>query len=505
MPQIQDYSAPETQGQGPVGGISPNMDAVSAPGRALQNIGNTLEQASDMFHRRDAAKETSDVYATFAKMRADWTNQLEEQSSDPNFDTQKFQQSYGDQVDELSQKYNTAEGKDFFNKQAARLGGALLTRASKIQMQQAGDQAKAELQEGVNTDAATLIKDPTQFADVVDAGQEFVHAQVASNPKLSGHEEMLKQYMAEQQAVAALKGYQNQNPGSFADGEDGLGKKMLDSGEFDKYLKPGSRDKLENYFKASSRANDAQSAIQDRAQQKAIKEGTENFETAMLPKMLNGTFSPKDVLNAKLPDGTDIAPAVKMHLIDKAREYAIHQFDSNPNVKADILSKIARGEITDSSQIVAKVGRNSLSPQDASELSNLTAKTPEAKEEMKADKAFMQQMGTAIRFKTMNNAGQNVYSPVGDTKYAQAVTDYNNKKADLRKAGKPVSDIRDPSSPSYFNLEQYKTSPADQYKPAIATPPAPKQDTVTVIKDGVEGTMPRANYEKNKAKYKLKE
>src|SRR4029077_21104643 len=125
MPQINEYGAPEVAAQGPVGGISPNVEEMGALGRGIENLGTAVSQGSEMLHCREAQKETSNVYSRINALRVTQTEYLQQHASSPKFDIDDFKSKFADQVNQIGETLNTAEGKDYFERQSARLGGSL--------------------------------------------------------------------------------------------------------------------------------------------------------------------------------------------------------------------------------------------------------------------------------------------------------------------------------------------------------------------------------------------
>ncbi len=461
MPQINDYSLPEVEAQGPVGGISPNLEAAGAAGRGLERLGGAIEEGADVLHRKEAQQEVSETYAKVAKMRADWTQNLYQHANDPDFDTEKFQKDYSDQISEIGDTLNTGEGKDFFNRQAARLGGDLLSRASRVQAQAAGNQAKVDMQEGLNHDSNTLAQSPDQFDQIMDANREMLKYKVLGNAKLAAMEPQLEEHTKKELAKAAIRGWTNVDPGSEEDERPGMATKMLDKGAFDDYLSNEEKTQMYAYAKRAERVADTKNLLSSKAQEKAQKAEYHAWSMDFGEKLNAGIASEKD-LHAVNSQGKPILDAEQVYgWQEKLRAMAKQDFKGDPRVMGDTIKKVLNGDITDVSDVDKLMGPKGLSLGQASAIkSHFPNLNDDTKIRVQSEKNLIHTV-SAIPKDAMAGS-EDLFRERSNQFY----TDLQQKKKDYNAQGKPLGDLFDPNNKDYFgspdNIAKYRPSMTDQ-------------------------------------------
>lgn len=463
MPQINDYSVPELQAQEPVGGLQPNLEAAGAIGRSLENVGNAIGGVADVIHKREAAKETSQVFATFAKGREQWTTELSDQVANPDFDVEEFGKKYDDWVSKQAESLNTGEGKNYFTRQAARLQGALLTAGAKQQAAIAGAAAKADMQEGINSFANTLEKDPDQFMDIKQSGLEGVDAMVQNNPRLAGAAPALREHLNKQLAMAAIRGYAKQDPGSIEDNRPSAGQKALDSGVFDQYLSNDEKTKMEAYVRAQSRAADADKARQAKSVEQIQTKQVEDWQQTSLPRLMNNNLSAREVMDAKLEDGSPLPFDRKLAWLKLIDEHAKKDFQTDPHLKADLIARMNLPEddprrVSTQDEIREHVGKG-LSLEDAGKMFHYLKGTPEQQAIAANEKNLLNLAKKKILKDALTTRGTDATSVA---RYNMFFDDLQHAKENLRKQGRPMSDLFDPNSKEYFGNkvgdEKYQVS-----------------------------------------------
>ena len=476
MPQIADYSVPETEGAEPQGGISPNLEAVGAAGRGLERLGGDISQAGDIVHRREAQKEVSNTYSQIANLRATYSVNLQKAALQPDFDTEKFQKQYADDVQKIGDSLNTAEGQDYFQKQASRLGGALLTQASKLQTQATYIQYKAQSQQALNLDAQAVHNSPDLFDTTVDSRKLHLAKEVEGDNtnKIAMIAPRMTQESEERLAVAALMGYADQNPGSKDRNEESDGQRKLDSGAFDKYLGPQARDQVQRYITRRMTAADIDAGAGDKAAEVQRNKDIDAADAHLTELNKKHQLTSAVIENYK---GTDGQPLYKWPEI-ATREGWIKDnnksdFESNDNFKADVIRRMnlpdgAEGAITSPGQVRKMFAPGKLSLKDSDAFANHLAKTDDAKDEAAAEKLFMRSAMDRIRYKEApsaeNNYSDKQWATEGDKKLGDFQKMVSTAKANMRTAGKPTADLWDSTSPAYLGgrVDDYVAGSSDR-------------------------------------------
>lgn len=301
MAQINEY-LPDTGVQGAVGGVTPNLEAVSLFGKGLEHVGSGLQEVSDVVHKREYQQEISQVYGQFAQARADWNVKLKQRLRNGTLDPDQFDQEYADYINKIGDNLKTAEGKNFFNRQAYRLGGTLMQNAITGKAQIDGEKAFQEINTGVNVHVANLMTHPDQAPDAIDATQELIAAKKADGTIDTVQSIRLQKQLVPQLAEAAVKGFANQDPGVDEKGNphENVGKQFLDNGGFAEYLNEPQRAALYSYAReADNRRRIETDREESTAHRSLQRQGLEYMDQAS-NKILNGTYSLKELNSAPL-------------------------------------------------------------------------------------------------------------------------------------------------------------------------------------------------------------
>jgi hypothetical protein len=393
MPEIKEYTG-DTEAQGAVGGVTPNLEAVSLFGRGLEHVGASLEETGDMLHRRQAQEEVSNIYGQFAQARADWNVKLKAGLKDGTLDPEKFNADYADYINKMGDGVSTAEGKDFFNKQANRLGGTLMQNAITGKAQIAGQQAFDALNGGLQVNLADIHSNPEQGPDIMDGFQQAVDAHVATGTLNPQQARVLKNQKMSELAQATIEGWAAKDPGQDDNGNPNpnLAKQILDHTDedgkgkaFDQYLNQAQRDHLYAYAKQQDTNRridqDNQLANAHRTTEMAGNDFMDDPDNAT--RILRGTMSTKEIeqMPGTLQQKEYLTAKLKMAAMDESR--------TDPRQYNKAWTEVNNGTITTRQQIMDYPG---LAPATKDRLFKEIDSTPDGqmvKNQLKSvDKAF---------------------------------------------------------------------------------------------------------------------
>ena len=494
MAQIQEY-LPEVEAQGPVGGVSPNIELASATGRGIEHLGEQLEEGADLLHRRAAQQETADVYSTFADKRAQYLNQIQQQTQDGTLNVDNIKQQYEDDISNIGQNLDTPEGRNFFERQQSRLKATVLQTAAKNQAVLARNQTISSWKDGVSQSSTAIYNDPSQYKDTYDAGVETVDEMIKNQGLPEKMRDQAVQQMGVEYAKAAVTGTAKTDPD--------LAKKLLDNGEFDQHLNAQQKEQMYKAVEQQSRANDIEKSRAQKAVDDAKAAVTDKWFNDNYQKMEEGTLSTKDIMAAQKAGTLDWQDANRaLKLVD---ESAKREFKTDPRLKNAIANRITNldspNAITDDQSIDQYVGKG-LSISDANQLRTLLNRTPEQKAQVSGEKALFKSIDSTVRFKNMMT---NQYDVAGEKKAAQAKFDYIQAKKDIQTHGGNPADLVNPNSPLYFGnrIQDYQTSPQDalthqaqdRTNKALGVPsdehqnPTPAKDAKKPEESGIDGML----------------
>lgn len=454
MPQIQEY-LPQTSAQEPVGGVSPNLEAAGAVGRGIEKMGQDISDAGQFIHRRTTQRETADVYAGMADNRANQMDKLNGQIQDGSLDIDKFMDEYDDSTQDMSQNIETAEGRNYFERQNARLRGQLLSKANIGMSQIAARETSAKWNQAQNSFAASVHADPTTFEDTMGAATETIDQFIQNDglpEKLRGHS---LQELGKNLSKAAIRGW--------ADIDTDKAREQLADPKYSDYISDDERKSLEHEIDAKDTANEVEGRRTDRAIKDAQKAAAEAYGAKALPQLMTGSLSPKDVMaqvqngTLKWEEGQRWIKAIDARAKEKAGK-------SDPRLFISLANRITGNSteppIEDQQELLRYVG-NGLNTEGLNRLSGLIDKAhPEIRQ---GDRQVLKTLQSTIRFK---NPMTNQYDLRGETNLAQALHDYSDAKKNIKSQGGTVHDLVDPNSKFYFarpeNMARYQTSMQEQ-------------------------------------------
>lgn len=464
MANIQEYT-PQIAAPEPVGGMSPNVELAGAAGRGLEKFGQNVAEIGDISYRRDAQEQTADVYSHFADKRAEQTQKLEEKVQNGSLEVGQFMDDYDNdtQSQDLQSGLTTREGRNFFERQQARLRGHILQMANHGATVVASNQAKGAWQDGLNQTANSLTANPSGFQDAYESQMEAVDQLVDTGGLPASMKDKAIKQMGGQLMMSTIRGWSQ-----AGDGSDGLmsgpekARKLMESDDAKRLLTPDQYHQMGLEINRQDKANDiessrAQKAIEEHQKADAEKWGQDNLE-----KLSNNALSTKDVLGA-VNNGT-LKWEQGEKWLNLIQEGAKQDVKTNPRTKNSLISRIVNPDspnpITSTEDLMPYVGKG-ISITDFNQMNGLFKKTPEQQASAQGEKAMFDSARRTIRFK---NPMTNQYDVLGEQKLAQFMSDYTHAKQDVVKQGGKVSDLTDSNNPLYFGsrLEAYQTSMQDQ-------------------------------------------
>jgi len=474
MANIQEYEL-QVQAQQPVAGLSPNLDAVTAVGRSIQNFGEKVGEAQKAQLRRDENVETSDAFAATSDARVEFRDQAQKQIADGSLDVEKFEEQIQQWTDKESEKYQTPAGRNYFQRQSARLRGSLLGTAIRGKALIDGQKSVADFQRGLKNYTNTVQGDPSQFVDSHDAVLEDLTTRKAQGTIPPAMFEKFKASIGTELAQAAIRGYAEQDadnitasiregqtkvdPAQFAKAE-----KALESGAFDDYLDSDQKKALKAEIRVLKSAGETEGERALQAQKSAQGLEAEKWKSDAIAKLTQNTLTTKEVLKSPL------LAEDKKQWIDMIKAASKEEVKTDPRLKLDIINRMNLPDndprkISDPGQLQKFVGKG-ISPTDYGELNNWFDKTPNG-QILQSNRKMLMDMAKGRLVKTNPMLG--IQDPDGEYNMMMYTNALMQKEAEYRAANKPISDLYNPNSKEFFGnqLVQYQKSPQEILK-AIA-------------------------------------
>lgn len=448
MARIEEYT-PQLEAPGPVAAVAPNLEQANAVGRSLQNVGGAVEQVGDLLHRRQAQEEVSQVYSSAATMRAQLNQQIKDGSDNGNLDQDSINQSFSDWADQQGNQYNTAEGKDAFNRQKARVGAYVTTRMGSAQAQLAGQRAVDAYEDAFHANSSVVMQDPSSFPDIYGSSVEQLHSSVQLGQIPAADEKMYQRKMGLELSKSAIMGLVQTKPDAA--------KAMLDSGAYDQWLGPEDKEKQYQLVQQWQHGSEVEAARKDKVVQQASDEQAENWRLQAYQKLDNNTLSPKEVYGAPIT-------ADEQHkwtsMINAASK---EEMKTDPRIMNNLTRRILLPDndpqkISDPNQIYDYVGKG-ISTSNLENLTGLMRKTPEG-EAMNDNRKRLFDIAQAALVK--KNAQMGIQDPQGEYRLLQFQSALQSKEKEYRSQQKPIGSLYDPTAPDFFGKQIGHYQPSQQ-------------------------------------------
>lgn len=456
MPQIEQYQS-QVEAPGPVGAVSPNLEEASAVGNSISRLGGAVETASDAIYRRNSQKETTDAYTWASQKRADYFNQIKQGTADGSLDSQgadALVKQFQDEASQQSDQYSTALGKNYFDRQVARLGSTLTVKSAAAAASTAGVQNDQMLQQAQGADMQAIATDPSQFADVLQHHIEFLDTKSQENGGPLSAAQIAKARMdaGTQYAQTAIQSTAQMSPQTA--------KAALDSGYFHQFLNPKEIQQAYGVVHTANIASDAQYKADQNAQDQQDAADDESSKQGFLNDITSGKFDAKKVLNSNL----DVDDQLKVFQVQNT--FSQRQLEERPQKVAEIARRLTLPDndpnaLNNTTQILHDMATGKYNPAEGAYAMKWMPTSPENKD-LKESRASLLKM-TSSQFNTSTIPG--IKDPNGAAKSSQFVGELQRAEDAARKAGTPVRDLYDPGSPSYMGrpeiVNKYKATPQD--------------------------------------------
>jgi hypothetical protein len=440
MPKIQEY-LPETQGAGPAGGVSPNIDQVTMFGRGIESFGANVGEAAHALNQRQTNAEVSEASAAATDQKAQMLQDITDATNDKTLDVDKVKESLDNWTSEQSDNYSTAGGKDYFNKQASRVAAAVLHSAQKGATVVTYNRTRDDAQRVNNTNNGLIDKDPTQLQHVLDddvlrygALQEGGHITPAQLSTIKNESDA-------QHVIAAIKGYAQGNgapPG--ASGAD-TAETILKSGAFDRYLSEPQRAELTQFIKKTRNDESRDAALNDETSKRAIDAKDTKWYDANWAAIQSGGKTHKQI-TADQVAGL-ISGKMADHASDILEKYTKGGIQVEPINRNRVLNDVLTGK---NPNLVEEAARGNIHPDDIKTFGNLINETPAGRV------AMVNRKNGLDAVKKQLNADDSGFlkDPQGPTKFANFSNALMQKEQELISEKKQPSDLYNPKSPNYF-------------------------------------------------------
>lgn len=428
-------------------------------GSAIAKFGGQAGAVSDVIQKREAQSEITSLNSQMAQAHADFTGNLDDtlQGADPNDSniSEKFMQSYDDQMGQVADNISTPEGRQYFEKANSQMRAHFQIKSMQGQAALAGDNAVQQTTDSINQYSTSLMNDPGSFESIKGLNGMAVQAMVENGVLPENAAAKLTSTANNQFAKAAVRGTISLDPNSA--------KQQLAGGAWDSYITGDEKYTLQREadqgISAQGIEQKRQQSVAD--QQKAdAQTGTQN---QFLQKMVNNQLSTNDVLHSNLEAFGTGSKEQFIKMIQTAQTEGIK---TNPVTYQSLFNRIHLpdgdpNKITDENALNSYMGKglnltgiNQL----RGEIQN--RKTDTGRDESDLQKTFLDVVKDRL---VKSNPIVGLKDPGGEENYLRYMSDFYPAFQAAKKAGKSPTSLLTPGSPDYMgnNLSAYARSSAD--------------------------------------------
>lgn len=451
MPQIKEY----TQQVGSQGGflttsINPSIEGAS--GRAMQQVGQAVENVGKTIYDIQQSKETAEASSDISQIRLKYTQRVLDEVNTGTLSLDKLSADYDAELQQVSQKYNTRGASEYLRKSSMALKDSLAMDALKAESEITAVKIKNSALKNLDAAQQTLVINPTKLADVKNQFRDDVMS-LTINGKLIDAKiaEKIISDGSKQLDVAQFRGLirmaPDQNLPSLKD--------ALRSGAFaDRQFDDETIKRLESEVTGEISGREIEANRRTRLEEKAKTAREEAEMNKAYSAWENDKLSYEDVKSLNLP--WDKKERLKNIMkADTRREEAVN----TSYWTSKYFDDIREGKITDGREIEDAFVENKISKNDMAFLTKQLDyfKRPEGmqyKDELSSLNKF-------ARTKLVNDS-MGMRDPDGEKQYAMFQQEIMREFQTKRAQGISTQELLDPSGKSpnslYNTVQRFQRS-----------------------------------------------
>lgn len=465
MAEIQEY-LPQVQAPEGVGSVSQNIELSGAVGKGIEQLGADINQGSMLLQRRNAQRESAQVYAHISDLSNDFTQKIQGAIQDGSLNQESMLQNFDDANQKMSESLETPQAQNYLTRLQTRFRGHLMKTMASGSAQIAKNEAIGGMLDARSKAGNAILQDPSSFQDQYEAGIEDVDQRIKTGGLPASMRDKAIRELGSDFATQAIRGWANldtKTARQLLNGDKQSGKKPLDYIEGDDpILTPDKRQQLNLEIDRVDRNNEVEDSRQTKAINDAQKKNAEKWSADHFQPWQDNQLSTKDVTSAVQKGALNAEQGEKwIRLINERQKE-----DSRPNftlyntLATRIADPTSDTPIKSVDDIMNYVGHG-INPTQVSSLVKLLKTTPEESAAAQGEKALFDSAKKTIRFKNMMTQQ---YDVLGEQKLAQFHADFAQAKDKLKSSGGAISELTNPNSKNYFgnNLDRYQTSMQDQ-------------------------------------------
>ncbi len=439
-------------------------------GNAIEHGANDLTQAYRLQEEAKARQEVTDAAVELSRFNASAAHELQQAKTSGAMDddsyTEQFMARISTNLDSVGQKFETAQGRQAWERGSAATQAHYLVSAGELQSQMAGVKAVAQYKDFVSSSSNAVMANPFDFERVEQSAADVINDPRGVFSRIPAEKrDELALATKQQLAQSAVQGIIRMDPS--------LGMEVLTKGRYDSYLNPDSKHSLMTEARVGMAGQEAEARRQEAEAERQRKKEVEQTNQQMVELYATNSLDISTVLSSKLPATGDGSKEHWINMI-KAQNKITQEapIKRDPGTFIDVLQGVRNGTITSEQQIEQKFMDSAhlgvgITWEDTKQLRQelKDLRTPEGEKLGAQVKSFTEAFAPQI---DKSNPVMGKIDFRGKAKLYEFNTMVMDKVNEYKQQGKDPRTLMDPKSPDFLGspetINQYKTTMQDSIK-----------------------------------------
>ena len=460
----------------------------SIAGRGLQQVAEDGVAIQRMIDDQKARKEVTDVAVELARFNASAAHELKNAETSGALDDEAFTETYMSRIstnmDLVGQKFETAAGRQAWERGAAEMTGHYLIAAGESYSKAAGIKAVSQAKDFVDVSRNTLMNDPFQFERVEQGVANAINDKngVFAHMPANIRDEFLRTTKTEL-AKSAVQGVIRLDPN--------IAMKQLNSDQWDPYLDADAKHALQTEARVGIAGLEAEARRREAEAERLRKKEIEATNQQMVEHYSTKSLTAPMILNSNLPATGEGSKEHWIKMVEaQNKEHNEAPIKKDPRLFVDTLQQIRQGKITSTTQIETLFAQSAergagITWEDTKQLRQefVDMRTPEGAKLGAQVDAFLTSRKPMI---DKSNPMMGKIDMTGGIKYYEYLSMVQDRVAEYKRDGKDPRTLLDPKSPDFLGAPEI----VNQYRPTL------KESAEAVAEDfkrGREAKPPTAN------------
>lgn len=266
-------------------------------GNAIEKGANDLTTAYRLQEEAKARQEVTDAAVELSRFHASAEHELRNAKTSGALDddsyTEQFMARISTNLDSVGQKFQTAQGRQAWERGSAATQAHYLVAAGEAQSQMAGIKAVAQYKDFVASSSNAVNNNPFDFERIEQSAADVINDPRGVFARIPAEKRDELALMAKQQlAQSAAQGVIRMDPA--------LGMELLTKGKYDSYLNPDTKHALMTEARVGMAGQEAEGRRQEAEAERMRKKEIKEINTGMVEKWSSHSLTVADVLNSNL-------------------------------------------------------------------------------------------------------------------------------------------------------------------------------------------------------------